>query len=444
MLTTKIINSIQRLVLILALSFVVSTSLHAENLIDIYRKALQEDAQYKSARAAFVAAEEKITQGRAGLLPNISLSFVRQVQQVNRGSNPVVTIHNRGITLSGTQPLFRVENFFIYTQSKEEVSKAGADFIFAAQDLILRVSQAYFDVLNAQVDVEVAQAQKEAILRQLEQAKRNFEVGVSTIVDTNEAQARFDLTISQQIAAQNALEISKRALQRIINYAPEHLVDVNEVSTGLLSSLPYSSMDEWVKVAEEKSLVLKSQQSTYEIADQEVKKAWSRHYPTVDLVAQFSDQTGIGASFTGQGIGLTSKSIGIQVNMPVFEGFGTHSRVKEAVANRARAKHDLENTRRTITLQVQQQYLNVTNGIAQVNALKQALKSSKSQLDSTTLGLEVGVRTEVDVLNAQQQFYSAKRDLAKAYHNYLLSRLRLSAEAGELDEITLENINSML
>jgi len=429
---------------ILGLYIAASSTLYAENLMDIYRQAIEADTQYKSARATFIAAQEKITQGRAGLLPNISLSFVRQVQQVNRGSSPVVTIHNRGITLSGTQPLFRVENFFIYTQSKEQVSKAGADFIFAAQDLILRVSQAYFDILNAQVDVEVAQAQKEAILRQLEQAKRNFEVGVSTIIDTNEAQARFDLTISQQIAAQNALEISKRALQRIINHSPEYLVDVSEVPPNLLSSLQYGSMDEWVKIAEEKSLVLKSQIATYEMADQEVKKAWSRHYPTVDLVAQFSDQTGIGASFTGQGIGLTSKSIGIQVNMPIFEGFGTHSLVKEAVANRDRAKHDLENTRRTIALQVRQQYLNVTNGIAQVNALKQALISSKSQLDSTTLGLEVGVRTEVDVLNAQQQFYSAKRDLAKAYHGYLLSRLRLNAEAGELDEDTLEQINAML
>lgn len=424
--------------------FVVNTSAHAENLMDIYRQALQADTQYKSARSTYVAAQEKMPQGRAGLLPQVSLSFVRQVQSVDTDIGAPATIHNRGITISATQPLFRVENFFIYTQSKEEVSKAETDFIFAAQDLILRVSQAYFDVLNAQVDVEVAEAQKEAILRQLEQAKRNFEVGVSTIIDTNEAQARFDLTISQQIAAQNALEISKRTLQRIINHIPEYLVDADEITSNLLSNLPHDSMDEWVKIAEEKSLTLKSQKATYEIADQEVKKAWSRHYPTVDLVAQYSDQTGVGGAITGRGIGLTSKSIGIQVNLPIFEGFGTHSRVKEAVANRDRAKHDLENTRRTIALMVRQEFLNVTNGIAQVNALKQALISSKSQLDSTTLGLEVGIRTEVDVLNAQQQFYSAKRDLAKAYHGYLLSRLRLSAEAGELDEDTLEQINAML
>jgi outer membrane protein len=293
------------------------------------------------------------------------------------------------------------------------------------------------------VDVEVAESQKKAILKQLEQAKRNFEVGVSTIVDTNEAQARFDLTISQEIAARNALEVSKRTLQGIIDRFPEHLVGAKEITSDL-SGLRYDSMEEWVQVAEEKNFNLKVQQAIYDIATKEVKKAWARHYPTVDLVARYSDQKGVGAGFTGIGRDITTKSIGIEINLPLFEGFGTQSRVREALANRDRALHDLENTRRDSALQVRQQYLNVTNGIAQVNALKQALISSQSQLDSTILGQEVGVRTEVDVLNAQQQYYSAKRDLDKAYYSYLVSRLRLSAEAGELDEDVLQQINDML
>ena len=424
----------------------------AADLMGIYQEALAQDAQYRSARAAYQAAQEKLPQGRAGFLPNITLSGSRAVQQIDannvftgvgNANPPEVTIQNRNITLSATQPLFRMESIVIYAQSKIEVSRADMQFMVAGQDLILRVAQAYFDVLDAQVDVEVVEAQKKAILKQLEQAKRNFEVGVSTIVDTNEAQARYDLTTSQEIAANNALEIRKRTLQGIIDRFPENLLGAKEIASSL-TKLNYSGMDEWVRVAEEKNFTLRTQQAAYEIANQEVKKVWAQHYPTLDLVAQYSDQTGVGGAITGRGIDITSKSIGLQLNLPLFQGFSVQSRVREALALQDKALHDLENTRRNITIQTRQQYLNVTNGIAQVKALKQALISSQSQLDSTILGQQVGVRTEVDVLNVQQQLYSAKRDLAKAYHSYLMSRLRLSAEAGELDEDTLTQINAML
>jgi len=440
-------------ILIGALSLSIST-LRAADLMSIYQEALAQDSQYRSARAAYQATQEKLVQGRAGFLPTITLTGSRTTQEVNVGSlisattgvntNPApVTIQSRGMTISATQPLFRMENIVIYQQSKTEVSRADAQFIVAGQDLILRVAQAYFDVLDAQIDVEVAEAQKTAILKQLEQARRNFEVGVSTIVDTNEAQARHDLTVSQEIAARNALEIRKRTLQGIIDRFPENLMSAKEITSDL-DRLTYAGMDEWVHAAEEKNFALKIQQAAYEIASQEVKRVWSQHYPTVDLVAQYSDQTGVGGAITGRGIDLVSKSIGVQLNVPLFQGFSVQSRVREALANQNRALHDLETTRRDITLQTRQQFLNVTNGIAQVKALKQALVSSQSQLDSTMLGQEVGVRTEVDVLNAQQQLYSAKRDLAKAYHSYMMSRLRLSAEAGELDEDTLIRINAML
>ncbi len=430
------------------------STLQAADLMSIYQEALAQDSQYRSARAAYQATQEKLVQGRAGFLPTITLTGSRAVQEVDAGSlissttnsniNPApVTIHSRGVTITATQPLFRMENIVIYQQSKTEVSRADAEFIVAGQDLILRVAQAYFDVLDAQIDIEVAEAQKTAILKQLEQAKRNFEVGVSTIVDTNEAQARYDLTTSQEIAAHNALEIRKRTLQGIIDRFPENLMSAKKTASNL-DRLTYTGMDEWVHAAEEKNFALKIQQAAYEIASQEVKRIWSQHYPTVDLVAQYSDQTGVGGAITGRGIDLISKSIGVQLNVPLFQGFSVQSRVREALANQNRALHDLETVRRNTALQARQQFLNVTNGIAQVKALKQALISSQSQLDSTVLGQEVGIRTEVDVLNAQQQFYSAKRDLAKAYHSYLMSRLRLSAEAGELDEDTLIQINSML
>lgn len=442
----------RRIFLAALLSMVGHVSVQAADLMRIYHEALTQDAQYRSARAAHQAAQEKLVQGRSGLLPNVTLSGFRTEQQVNADNiftgagtiNPqAVTIHGRGVTISATQPLFRMENIIIYQQSKNEVGRADAQFIVAAQDLILRVAQAYFDALDAQIDVEVAEAQKKAILVQLAQAKRNFEVGTATIVDTNEAQARHDLIISQEIAARNALEIKKRTLQGIIDRFPEHLEGTRDVAADL-AKLQYATMEEWVHAAEDKNFSLKIQKTVYEIAQQEVKRMWAQHYPTVDLVAQYSDQSGVGGAITGRGIDLVSKSIGVQLNVPIFQGFSTQSRVREALSLQEKALNDLENTKRNIILQVRQQYLNVTNGIAQINALKQALKSSQTQLDSTALGQQVGVRTEVDVLNAQQQTFAAKRDLAKAYHSYLMARLRLSAEAGELDEDRLLQINAML
>lgn len=414
--------------------------------MEIYREALEHDAQYGSARAAYIAAQEKLPQGRAGLLPTINVTGTAQNQYIESSVRPdEVFIKNRGIVVAATQPLFRIENFIIYEQSKNQVAQADARFVLAAQDLILRVAQGYFNALIAQSNLEVVQTQRKAIQQQLEQAKRNFEVGVSTIVDTHEAQARYDLTLSQEIAAKNALEISKRTLQGIINRFPDSLVKTNidKIIADKLD-LAHDNMEEWVNIAEQKNFSLKIQQITFDLAEQEISKAKAGHYPTLDLVAQYTDQQGVGGAITGRGLDLTSKSVGLQLHVPIFQGFSVQSRVREALANRDRARMDLENIRRTTGLQVRQQYLNATNGIAQVKALKQALASSKSQLDSTILGQEVGVRTEVDILNAQQQFFSARRDLVQAYYNYLMSRLRLKAEAGELDEEVLQEINALL
>jgi outer membrane protein len=419
------------------------TPLHAANLMDVYREALEQDAQYSSARAAYQAAQEKLPQGRAGVLPTVTLQGIRQRQSIDRVGVPEVVIDNQSLTITATQPLYRKENFAIYEQSKIQVTQADSQFIIAAQDLILRVAQAYFDVLSAQVNVEVAEAQKKAIGEQLGQAKRNFEVGTSTIVDTYEAQTRFDLTLSQEIAAKNDLEIRKRTLQQIIGRMPDSFIRPNEQFSDFLS-LKYANMQDWITVAEQNNLTLKVQQAVYEIAKQDVERAKAGHYPTLDLVAIYSDQKGVGGTITGRGIDLTSKQIGVQLNLPLFQGFAVQSRVREALATQEKVLQDLNNTRRNSVLQVSQQYLNVTNGIAQVKALRQAVISSKSQLDSTKLGREVGVRTEVDVLNAQQLFYSARRDLAQARYNFLMSKLRLEAEAGELDEEDLSNINDVL
>jgi outer membrane protein len=437
------VNISQYVYAVLIIGVTLHTPLNAADLMDVYRDALEHDAQYASARAAHLAAQEKLPQGRAGLLPTLTLSGLLKRQLIDTNRGPEVTNDRSGLTITATQPLFRMENFIAYQQSKIQVMQADSQFIIAAQDLILRVAQAYFDVLLTQFDLSVVQDQKKAIDYQLKQAKATFEAGTSTIVDTHEAQARFDLTVSQEIVAKNALEVNKRKLQKITGRFPDNLARLRERDPDLFV-LKYDNMDNWLTVAEQNSLTIRVQQSVYEIAKKEVERAKAGHYPTLDLVALYSDQKGVGGSITGRGIDLTSKEIGIQLNVPIFSGFAVQSRVREALANQDRVLQDMKNTRLDTELQVSEQYLNATNGNALVKAQLQAVKSTQSQFESTKVGQEVGIRTEFDVLNAQGLYSVAQRDLGRAFYNLLISRLRLEAAAGELDEEDLEQINEAL
>ena len=429
--------------LIFGVSFL-HAPLNAADLMDIYQEAVDQDAQYAAARAEHRAAQERIPQGRAGLLPTVSFSGLLRRQLINTSRSPEVTNDRSGLTITATQPLFRMENFVAYEQSKIQVMQADSQFIIAAQDLILRVAQAYFDILIAQFDVRVEEDQKKAIERQLKQAKANFEAGNSTIVDTNEAQARFDLTVSRLIIARNTLEVNKRKLQKITGRYPGVISRLHKNHDANLFVLKYTSLEDWLAVAEQNSLTVRVQQSVLEIAKHEVERAKAGHYPTLDLVALYSDQKGVGGSITGRGIDLTSKQIGLELNVPIFSGFAVQSRVREALANQERVLQDLNNTYRDTELKVSQEYLNTTNGMALVKAQTEAVRSSQSQVESTKLGQEVGIRTEVDVLNAQGLHSIARRDLGRGYYNLLISRLRLEAEAGELDEEDLVQINEVL
>jgi outer membrane protein len=429
--------------LIFGVSFL-HAPLNAADLMDIYQEALDQDAQYAAARAEHRAAQEKIPQGRAGLLPTVSFSGLLRRQLINTNRGPEVTNDRSGLTITATQPLFRMENFVAYEQSKIQVMQADSQFIIAAQDLILRVAQAYFDILIAQFDVRVEEDQKKAIERQLKQAKANFEAGNSTIVDTNEAQARFDLTVSRLIIARNTLEVNKRKLQKITGRYPSAISRFDKDHDANLFVLKYNNIEDWLAVAKQNSLTIRVQQSVLEIAKHEVERAKAGHYPTLDLVALYSDQKGVGGSITGRGIDLTSKEIGLELNVPIFSGFAVQSRVREALENQEKVLQDLNNTHRDTELKVSQEYLNTTNGMALVRAQTEAVRSSQSQVESTKLGQKVGIRTEVDVLNAQGLHSIARRDLGRAYYNLLISRLRLEAEAGELDEEDLVQINEVL
>ena len=425
-----------------------SGSALAADLLETYRAAQANDPLFAAARATMQAGQEKLPQGRSLLLPSISLNanstFNDQTTQY-QGTAPFPSgnyrynSHGYGVNL--TQPLFRQQNWLSYTEAELQVAQAEAQFRVTEQDLILRVAQAYFDVLIAQDSVQLAEAQKTAISEQLEQAKRNFEVGSATITDTHEAQARYDLTSAQEIAAQNSLEIKRRTLQQLINAMPQ---DLRHLGKEFKLEAPQpADMEKWVDDAQLNSLQLAIAQAGAEIAEKEVARNRGGHYPTVDLVANYSNSQSNGGSF-GVGSDNTSKSVGVQLNLPLFQGGAVNSKWREAEANRERARQELEKTRRNVALQTRQAYLGVVSGIAQVKALQQALTSGESVLEASKLGQEVGVRTNLDVLNAQQQLYATRRDLYQAEYSYLLSQLRLKAAVGSLGEEELGRINQAL
>ncbi|HMJ50001.1 MAG TPA: TolC family outer membrane protein, partial [Burkholderiales bacterium] len=380
---------------------------HAEDLLEIYRQALSRDAVYASARAAWQAGQEKMPQGRALLLPNVSLTGnttynqvetqVRDPSQLGRQSQ----FNSNGVTISLIQPLFNKQSFDQFLESKSQLAQSDAQLGVATQDLMIRVSQAYFDVLAAQDNLEYITAQKAAIAEQLASAKRNFEVGTATVTDINDAQARYDLAVSQEIAALNDLEVKKQALAVIIGGIPGPL---KLLSTNLPLSLPQpNDMGRWVEAAQSNNPQIRAQEAALEIAKREIERNRSGHYPTINLVGSLS-QNASGATALPNGAvtipnDTTTKQIGIQLNMPIYQGGGQESLVREAIANQDKAKQDLENARRSVTYSTRQAFLGVTSGVAQVKALEQALVSSETSLASTKLGREVGVRTEVDVLN---------------------------------------------
>jgi outer membrane protein len=418
------------------------------DLLEIFKLAQSADAVYGSARASWAAAQEKLPQGRSGLLPSASLSGSTQLNDRSIGfRNSVVPDQNdrfnsNALSLSITQPIYRRQNAVVYEQAKTQLEQADATLALAGQDLITRVAQAYLDVLLAQFNVALSGAQKTAIAEQLALAKISFEVGTATITDTHEAQARYDLSVSQEIAAQSDLEIKTRALEQLIGRAAPALAPLSP-AFKLIAPEP-AAMDKWVEDARSNSHQVRAAQASATLANQEVERNRAGHYPTLDAFATLSEnRTGVG-TLGGPGNDTNNRIIGLQLAVPIYQGGLVNSRVREALANEDKARQDLENARRTAELNTRQNYLGVTSGIAQIKALEAALTSSQSALDSSLIGREVGVRTQVDVLNAQQQLFSARRDMAQAKYNYILSTLRLKAAVGRLAEEDISAVSAWL
>ena len=421
----------------------------AEDLLQIYRDAQRYDAVYTGARYTLEAGRERIPQARALLLPNVNLTANAAAQRIDVESTNIAvtpsflrTPSTAGYTLNLSQPVYRPQNFAQWQQADYQVRQSEATYGQAAQDLALRVAQGYFDVQAAQDTLTLVGAQKAAISEQLAQAKRNFEVGTATITDTHEAQSRYDLIIAQEIAAQNDLETKRRALQAITG---KEYTQLKPLRPDVRLSAPTpSDMQSWVEIAEKQAYPVLAQEAATEVAQLEAKRASGGHWPTVDIVGSYGTTRDTGSLQQPVGRETTIGQIGLQFAIPLYQGGSLSSREREAAANYLKSRQDLENARRTAVLTTRQTYLSVINGIAQIGALEQALVSSQSALDSNRLGYEVGVRINIDVLNAQQQLYSTRRDLAVARYNLLVNQLKLKAAVGSLRDEDLEEVNRAL
>jgi outer membrane protein len=426
----------------LALALALALPASGADLLSVYRDARIADPVYQGARAQFLATTERLPQARSGYLPQVngSASIFRNSSERDGAPDADFTTKTYAVTLA--QPVFRMQNWIAINQAQQVVLQAEATLAAAQQDLALRVSQAYFDVLLARDNVALSETQKTAIDQQLAQAKRNFEVGTATIVDTLEAQARYDQSVAKEIADKNDLEVKRRALEVLLGKVTDALVPLRE-PLRLADPSP-ADIEAWVKSASQSSFAIAVARANREIAQQEVARQRAGHLPTLDLSGSISRTDN---PLTAQPLVSpvsNDRAIGLTLSIPIFSGGLTQSRVREALALRDRAEQDLENTERGVAQSVRTSFLNVTSGIAQVRALEQALVSTQSQLDSTILGRDVGVRTSVDVLNAQQQVFQTRRDLQSARYSYLINTLRLKAATGGLDEADVEEVNRAL
>ena len=438
-----------------ALAFVFMTSISAEaaetqDLSQIYQEALSKDPVLAAARNSNRAMQEKLVQGQAQYLPTITfnagatasrtdIKYIGSASIFRNGGRENFEGYSYGVNLN--QPIFRQQIRAQLEQAKSQVAQADKQLVLAQQNLIIRSSKAYFDVLLAQDKVALIRAQKEAVDKQKQQAQANFEVGTATITDVNEAQARFDLIQAQEIAALSDLEVKKRSVQSIIGHMPAEL---KSVRNDLQPQMPEPMvMEDWVNMALQNNLSIAIQQQALDIATQEVERQNAGHMPTLDAVASYTDRYANGSA-NGFGSDLQDATIGLQLQVPLYQGGAVSSKIREAVANKDKAADDLEASRRQAELDARQAYLNLVTAVSQVKAYEQALNSSQSQLDSTNLGYEVGVRNSVEVLNAQQQFFSAKRDLLQAQYAYLLDVLSLKFSVGMLSESDLQSVNLQL
>lgn len=416
-----------------------------QDLQQVWNAALQRDPAYAAARAQRNADQEIVPQARAKLLPYISASAggeidnTRRLQDLSQGR----TDRRALWALTLTQPIIDISSWNRLEQSQFVASSADVSVQQAYQDLILRVSQAYFDVLAAQDTLRTLLAQKQAVSSQLDAAKKGFELGGKTIADTYEAQSRLDLLNASELQARNAVQVSEDQLAKIIYERPGSLVGLAP-TTMLPPPLP-NKLDDWTTQAGQANLAVARAQLTTKIVEKQIAIAKGAHAPTLSLYAQTGSVSDRGIyGVQNNGPRSLDTTVGIQLLIPIYSGGEISSQVREQTSRLQQARYDLEAARRQAVQSTQQYFSGVTSGLAQIQALQAAEKSSLASLNANKIGYEVGVRVNIDVLNAQQQLYETQRALFRARYDTLMNSLRLKASSGILSETDIVAINQLL
>ena len=434
------------LTLVLALAGLFAGSAQAQSLVEVYDMAKGYDASFQAAQAQYESDLYRAAQAKAGLLPFVGVSAGSSRTNFENTTASVTT--NRDFTtnnasINASQPLYRPAAYATWEQSEKQVVAASARLTAASQDLILRVTVAYFEVLSAQDNLTLVQAQKTAVAEQLAVAKRNFEVGVSTITDTRESEARFDQVVAGEIGAENDLNVKRLALDQLVGkpgIQPKPL------------AIPFTpppvnppNVEAWVAESATSHPAVIQNRLQIELARMETQKAEAGHKPTVDLVASYgTSRNPNGSATTGYSSHTNSGNIGVSLNWPLFSGFAVQNRIKETLSLEDKAAADLNATERAVAQATRSAFFGLKSGISQIKALETAVASTQSAVESNKLGYQVGVRINLDVLNAQTQFYTTKRDLDLVRYNVLTGGLKLRLANGTLKSVDLDAVNAFL
>lgn len=437
---------LRRSIILLFAMLIIANSnlLWADDLIAIYERAIQNDPIIKQFEAKQSAASESRPQGLARFFPTIAAT----------GATSRNWLHNkkagtfRGpanqeywdttFSLNLTQPLFHWEHWVQLSQSDNQIAQAEAAYQAELQKLIVRTTEAYFNVLSAQDNLQFTISEKEAISKQLDQAKERFEVGIIPITDVYEAQAAFDQTIANELEAANNLDNQKEALREIIGES-EALISPLGENLPLKKPEP-DNLKKWDETAETNNLDIIAAFNQMEVKHKDIDIQRSGHLPKLDLVGSY------GAEDNNSSFGLRgdTQSIGVQLNVPIFEGGSVNSKTRQASYEYQAAKENLTAVKRQVKRQVNNTYRSILTSISRIEALKATVASADSALEASTAGFEVGIRTMVDVLGEQRNLYRAKRDLSRARYDYLINTIKLKQTTSDLTQKDLESINALL
>jgi len=419
------------------------------DLRQIYQAALEQDATVRAARAAADVGRERLPQAKAQLMPTVTANVGKNNNDLNTTSpnllgqdtttNDKYLSDNR--TLQLRQPLFNMQRWLQFEQAKSLVSEVEATLDREYQILVVRVAGAYFETLMADEQLDLVLAQKATYTALVDAAKKGLTAGSGTRTDIDDAQSRLDMAMAQELEARQNQDLTRRQLQLLVNQPVMAVAKLNVPALKLSTPQP-ANLDAWTVKAEQNSPEIKALQARLEAGRQEVRKAQAGHFPTLDAVAQWSNSGN--ENITRINSRYENKSIGLQLNVPIFSGGYVNSTIRQAVAEQTRIEESLEALRRDLGVRVHKEYRGVSEGVMRVRALEQAVRSAEQMMKSTQMSLKAGSRTQLDVLNAQQQYTLSMRDLAQARYVYLMSKVRLASLVGDDAAASVDEINASL